>query len=83
MTTTTDHGPAWYAHPDRLGPVRLGAGALPYVTMTRAEWDRKHRDYKTGNPRKGTAAVVVHDEHGTCLVPVRIANPPMIGGNDA
>jgi hypothetical protein len=69
-----ERGPEWYAHPDRLGPIRLGARAWPFVTMTRAEWDRKHRDYKTGDPRKGTARVLVLDEHGTGLVPVRIVD---------
>lgn len=43
------------------------------ITITRAEWDRTHRDYRTGDPAKGTAKVLIMvPNRGTCLVPVRV-----------
>ncbi len=46
-------------------------------TITRSEWRRKHRDFKCGDPRKGTAKIVKWiDGHGTCLVPVDVIPDP-------
>jgi len=41
--------------------------------ITRSEWRKKHRDFKTGDPRKGTAKMLKYcDGLGTCLVPVTV-----------
>ena len=43
------------------------------ATITRAEWNRLHRDHKIGSPRAGTAKVLRWEEGiGTCLVPVDV-----------
>lgn len=42
-------------------------------TITRSEWAKLHRDYRTGDPRQGTAKVLKFvDGVGTCLVPVTV-----------
>jgi hypothetical protein len=46
--------------------------------ITKAAWDAIHADFKVGDPREGTAAVLKWvDGIGTCLVPVvvKIARP--------
>jgi len=45
------------------------------ATITRAQWDSTHRDFRTGRPSDGTARVLVHDEAtgATVLVPVEVA----------
>jgi hypothetical protein len=41
-------------------------------SVTADEWSRKHRDFRTGDPRKGTARVLTLTDRGTCLVPVTV-----------
>jgi hypothetical protein len=41
--------------------------------VTRADWARKPRDYRLGDPRKGTARMLaLVDGAGTCLVPATV-----------
>lgn len=41
--------------------------------ITRTEWNRTHRDYRTGDPHRGTAKVLRWEEgRGTVLVPVTV-----------
>lgn len=47
--------------------------ATTQTTISRAQWNRTHADYKTGNPQAGTAAVLMMTDRGTCLVPVVVA----------
>lgn len=41
-------------------------------SLTSEEWKRKHRDFKSGDPRKGTAKILALTNRGTCLVPVTV-----------
>lgn len=42
-------------------------------TITKSEWKNLHRDYRMGDPRKGTARMLKWvDGAGTCLVPVTV-----------
>lgn len=42
-------------------------------TITRSKWRATHRDYRTGDPRRGTAKVLKFVPGvGTCLVPVTV-----------
>lgn len=44
-------------------------------TITRSEWAKLHRDYRTGDPRQGTAKVLKFVAGvGTCLVPVTVVD---------
>lgn len=43
------------------------------TTVSREEWNALHADYKTGDPRKGTAKMLTMVPGvGTCLVPVAV-----------
>lgn len=43
------------------------------TTMTYKDWNAMHADYKTGDPRKGTAKILTMVPGvGTCLVPVSV-----------
>ena len=42
-------------------------------TITRSEWRKLHKDYRQGDPRKGTAKILkLVPNVGTCLVPVKV-----------
>lgn len=41
-------------------------------TITRTQWNNTHRDFRTGDPRRGTAKVVRWTDQGTALVPVTV-----------
>jgi hypothetical protein len=41
-------------------------------TITKAQWAKLPREYRTGDPRKGTAKMLKMTEHGTSLVPVKV-----------
>lgn len=42
-------------------------------TITRSKWNNLPRDFKTGDPRRGTAKALMFIEgQGTCLVPVSV-----------
>jgi hypothetical protein len=50
--------------------------------ITIEQWRKTHRDYRTGDPRRGTAKLVYwKDGHGTVLGPVVVldANGKRIG----
>lgn len=41
--------------------------------ITKHDWKNTHKDYRTGDPRKGTAKKLVNcGGKGTCLVPVQV-----------
>ncbi len=41
--------------------------------ISKSKWKSTHRDFRTGDPRKGTAMVLMYVEtKGTCLVPVEV-----------
>lgn len=60
LTTFTDNG---------AGMVKVETVSF---SITREEWKRKPKDYRTGDPRKGTAKVLHLTDRGTCLVPVQV-----------
>jgi len=44
-------------------------------TITRSKWNKLPRDFKSGDPRRGTAkALMFVDGVGTCLVPVTVVD---------
>lgn len=45
-------------------------------TITRSQWRKLHRDFRTGDPSEGTAKVLRLTEQGTCLVPVTVVADP-------
>jgi hypothetical protein len=43
------------------------------VDVLTREWQRKHEDFKGGDPRRGTARQLRYDrQYGTCLVPCAV-----------
>ena len=49
------------------------------AVVSRSEWKRLSRDYRSGDPRKGTAKALMQcGGFGTCLVPVTVVADDLI-----
>jgi len=52
----------------------------PTETISRSKWRRLGRDYRTGDPRRGTAAILKFvPGKGTCLVAVKVVDDAEAG----